>query len=110
VEVIKRITFKPAPQGRFRDSLLTMYLTHADGILDLQLHQVVSRGGGGGSVHGIDASPAMIEAARKAARDAGVEDKCTFEGSLVNPTFFGWGPVMGPQAGTGGLTCMHLTP
>ncbi|CZT47012.1 uncharacterized protein RSE6_07535 [Rhynchosporium secalis] len=53
-----------------------------DGIINLQLAQVVSRGKG--SVHGIDASPAMIEAARSsaAADVAAIVDATTL---LSNP-------------------------
>ncbi|KAI1492941.1 S-adenosyl-L-methionine-dependent methyltransferase [Biscogniauxia mediterranea] len=47
-----------------------------DGVLNIQFNEILSRGSG--SVHGIDASPAMIEAARAAAEKAGAE-KCTFE-------------------------------
>ncbi|KAI0595577.1 S-adenosyl-L-methionine-dependent methyltransferase [Biscogniauxia sp. FL1348] len=47
-----------------------------DGVLNIQFNEILSRGSG--SVHGIDSSPAMIEAARKAAEKAGAE-KCTFE-------------------------------
>ncbi|KAI5924052.1 S-adenosyl-L-methionine-dependent methyltransferase [Camillea tinctor] len=47
-----------------------------DGVLNIQFNEILSRGSG--HVHGIDASPAMIEAARKAAEKAGAE-KCSFE-------------------------------
>ncbi|KAI1074893.1 S-adenosyl-L-methionine-dependent methyltransferase [Whalleya microplaca] len=47
-----------------------------DGILNLQIHEVLAQGNG--SIHGIDSSPAMIEAATKAAESAGAS-KCTFE-------------------------------
>ncbi|KAK7746101.1 hypothetical protein SLS62_009561 [Diatrype stigma] len=47
-----------------------------DGVLDLQIHEVLAQGSG--RIHGTDASPAMIEAASKAAKDAGAS-KCTFE-------------------------------
>jgi tRNA/tmRNA/rRNA uracil-C5-methylase (TrmA/RlmC/RlmD family) len=49
-----------------------------DGVLDLQIGQVLSRGTG--SLHGIDSSPAMIAAADKAAADAGLGSKCSFQG------------------------------
>ncbi|KAL2063437.1 hypothetical protein VTL71DRAFT_5242 [Oculimacula yallundae] len=50
-----------------------------DGVINLQLAQVLSKGRG--SVRGIDASPAMIEAARaSAAADAAASKTCTFGG------------------------------
>lgn len=49
-----------------------------DGVLDLQIGHILSRGTG--SLHGIDSSPAMIAAAEKAAVDAGLRSKCTFQG------------------------------
>ncbi|KAK1830348.1 putative methyltransferase C70.08c [Podospora conica] len=48
-----------------------------DGVLDLQIGHVLSRGTG--SLHGIDSSPAMIAAAEKAAAAAGLGSKCTFD-------------------------------
>ncbi len=54
-----------------------MIYVSPDGILDLQIHDILAQGNG--RIHGIDASPAMIEAATKAAKDAGAS-KCTFEG------------------------------
>ncbi|KAL7620183.1 hypothetical protein AAE478_009176 [Parahypoxylon ruwenzoriense] len=47
-----------------------------DGVLDLQIHEILAQGSG--SIHGTDASPAMIEAATQAAKSAGAS-KCTFE-------------------------------
>ncbi|ORY68602.1 S-adenosyl-L-methionine-dependent methyltransferase [Pseudomassariella vexata] len=47
-----------------------------DGVLDLQIADVITKGSG--SLHGTDASPAMIESAKKAAEKAGAA-KCTFE-------------------------------
>ncbi|KAG4443612.1 hypothetical protein IFR05_000889 [Cadophora sp. M221] len=49
-----------------------------DGIINVQLAQVLSKGKG--KIHGVDASPAMIEAARKSAAGDSVASKtCTFE-------------------------------
>ncbi|RYP13825.1 hypothetical protein DL765_006697 [Monosporascus sp. GIB2] len=48
-----------------------------DGVLNLQIHGILAQGNG--RIHGIDSSPAMIEAASKAAESAGAS-KCTFEG------------------------------
>ena len=36
---------------------------------------------GGGSLHGVDSSAAMIEASRNSASKAGLDGKCTFEGT-----------------------------
>ncbi|KAI1137279.1 S-adenosyl-L-methionine-dependent methyltransferase [Hypoxylon sp. FL0543] len=47
-----------------------------DGVVNIQMQEVLAQGGG--SIHGTDASPAMIEAAAKAAAKAGAS-KCTFE-------------------------------
>ncbi|KAK0632066.1 S-adenosyl-L-methionine-dependent methyltransferase [Immersiella caudata] len=47
-----------------------------DGILDLQIGHILSQGSG--SLHGIDASPSMIETARKATASANLQEKCTF--------------------------------
>ena len=47
-----------------------------DGVLDLQIAQVLSKGKG--SLHGVDSSHAMIAAADKAAKDAGLPN-CVFE-------------------------------
>ncbi|KAI1499044.1 S-adenosyl-L-methionine-dependent methyltransferase [Biscogniauxia marginata] len=47
-----------------------------DGVLNLQINEILSRGSG--SIHGVDASPAMIEAAKKAAENSSAS-KCTFE-------------------------------
>ena len=45
--------------------------------VDPEIHEILAQGSG--RIHGTDASPAMIEAAVKAAKDAGAS-KCTFEG------------------------------
>jgi hypothetical protein len=61
-----------------RQTLLEPYtiLTwHLDGILDVEFAKVLSEGTG--SLHGIDSSEAMIEAAKKLCKDS---DKCTFTG------------------------------
>ncbi|KAK0657257.1 S-adenosyl-L-methionine-dependent methyltransferase [Cercophora newfieldiana] len=50
---------------------------HPDGVLDLQIGQVLSQGSG--TLHGIDGSPAMIEASKKATAETGLQGKCTFE-------------------------------
>lgn len=47
-------------------------------MLDVQIAHIL--GQGSGRIHGIDSSPAMIEAAQAAAGSAGLADKCTFEG------------------------------
>ncbi|KAI0837097.1 S-adenosyl-L-methionine-dependent methyltransferase [Hypoxylon sp. FL0890] len=47
-----------------------------DGVVNIQMQEVLAQGSG--SIHGTDASPAMIEAAIKAASKAGAS-KCTFE-------------------------------
>ncbi|OTA57512.1 methyltransferase domain-containing protein [Hypoxylon sp. EC38] len=47
-----------------------------DGVVNLQIQEVLAQGSG--SIHGIDASPTMIEAATQAANEAGAS-KCTFE-------------------------------
>ncbi|RYP34177.1 hypothetical protein DL767_004404 [Monosporascus sp. MG133] len=52
-----------------------------DGVLDLQIHEILAQGNG--RIHGTDSSPAMIEAASKAAESAGAS-KCTFEGKYLN--------------------------
>ncbi|KAL2129524.1 hypothetical protein VTI74DRAFT_7652 [Chaetomium olivicolor] len=48
-----------------------------DGVLNIQMAQIVAQGSG--RVHGIDRSPAMIEAARASIESAGLSNKCTFE-------------------------------
>ncbi|KAI1414107.1 S-adenosyl-L-methionine-dependent methyltransferase [Hypoxylon sp. FL1857] len=47
-----------------------------DGVVNIQMQEVLAQGSG--SIHGTDASPAMIEAATRAASKAGAS-KCTFE-------------------------------
>ncbi|KAI0149693.1 methyltransferase domain-containing protein [Hypoxylon sp. NC0597] len=47
-----------------------------DGVVNLQIQEILAQGSG--SIHGIDASPTMIEAATQAASKAGAS-KCTFE-------------------------------
>ncbi|KAI1378888.1 S-adenosyl-L-methionine-dependent methyltransferase [Hypoxylon crocopeplum] len=47
-----------------------------DGVLNIQIQEILAQGSG--SIHGTDASPAMIEAATEAAKKAGAS-KCTFE-------------------------------
>lgn len=49
----------------------------SDGVVNIQMQDVLAQGSG--SIHGTDASPAMIEAANQAAKKAGAS-KCTFEG------------------------------
>ena len=48
-----------------------------DGVIDVTLVNLLSRGSG--SLHGVDSSPKMIEAAQAAVGDA---NNCTFEGRL----------------------------
>lgn len=48
---------------------------HLDGILNVEFAKVLATGTG--SVHGIDSSPAMIEAARELCKDS---KNATFEG------------------------------
>ncbi|KAL2125262.1 hypothetical protein VTJ04DRAFT_1627 [Mycothermus thermophilus] len=48
-----------------------------DGVLNVEMAKIFANGTG--RVHGIDSSPAMIEAAKVAAKAAGVEQKATFE-------------------------------
>jgi hypothetical protein len=57
------------------------YLAHLDldGVLNVEMAKILANGTG--RVHGIDSSPAMIEAAKVAAKAAGVEQKATFEGT-----------------------------
>lgn len=50
-----------------------------DGVLDVEFGRVLAEGSG--SLHGVDSSPAMIDAARKAVGDAGLQ-KCTFDGKF----------------------------
>lgn len=50
-----------------------------DGILNIEFAKVLAQGNG--SVHGIDSSPAMIDAAKKLCQDT---PQATFEGMLVN--------------------------
>ncbi|KXH62803.1 methyltransferase domain-containing protein, partial [Colletotrichum salicis] len=52
----------------------------ADGILDVEFGKVLSQGKG--SLHGIDASPGMISAAKKAVSAAGLSN-CEFEGTAL---------------------------
>ncbi|KAI1774519.1 S-adenosyl-L-methionine-dependent methyltransferase [Hypoxylon cercidicola] len=47
-----------------------------DGVVNIQMQEILAQGSG--SIHGTDASPAMIEAANQAAKKAGAS-KCTFE-------------------------------
>ncbi|KAI4862572.1 S-adenosyl-L-methionine-dependent methyltransferase [Hypoxylon rubiginosum] len=47
-----------------------------DGVVNIQMQEILARGSG--SIHGTDASPAMIEAANQAAKKASAS-KCTFE-------------------------------
>ncbi|KAK4451701.1 S-adenosyl-L-methionine-dependent methyltransferase [Podospora aff. communis PSN243] len=47
-----------------------------DGVLDVQIGHILSRGSG--SLHGIDASPSMIESARKATTAANLSERLTF--------------------------------
>ncbi|KAI1105794.1 S-adenosyl-L-methionine-dependent methyltransferase [Jackrogersella minutella] len=47
-----------------------------DGVVNIQLQGILAQGSG--SIHGTDASPAMIEAATRKAAEAGAS-KCTFE-------------------------------
>lgn len=52
-----------------------------DGVLNVQFAQTLAKGKG--KAHGIDASEAMIAAARKVTTsDAAAEKVCTFEGKL----------------------------
>lgn len=57
---------------------LTVYCLTIDGILSCRIGTVLVRGTG--KLHGIDSSPAMIEAARKLALKMGISHVCTFEG------------------------------
>ena len=50
-----------------------------DGILNAEFAKVLAQGNG--SVHGIDSSPAMIDAARKLCQDS---PQATFEGMFVD--------------------------
>lgn len=65
---------------------LVNYLAHLDldGVLNVEMAKIFANGTG--RVHGIDSSPAMIEAAKVAAKAAGVEQKATFEGTDRIPT------------------------
>lgn len=54
--------------------------TNPDGILDLEFSKVLAQGSG--SLHGIDSSAAMIEAAQELCRDT---KNITFEGPLTHP-------------------------
>lgn len=49
----------------------------ADGVLSLDISRALTNG----ALHGVDSSPAMIEAARKAAAEKGLQDTSTFEGT-----------------------------
>lgn len=49
-----------------------------DGVLDIQIGQILAHGNG--SLHGIDGSPAMIEASKKAVTEAELDKTCTFQG------------------------------
>jgi tRNA/tmRNA/rRNA uracil-C5-methylase (TrmA/RlmC/RlmD family) len=52
-----------------------------DGVLNVQFAQTLAKGEG--RIHGVDASEAMITAAKKAAASDGAAEKvCTFEGKL----------------------------
>ncbi|KAK0734910.1 S-adenosyl-L-methionine-dependent methyltransferase [Lasiosphaeria miniovina] len=48
-----------------------------DGVLDIEFAEIVSQGQG--HLHGVDSSPALVQAAQKATREKGVEGKATFE-------------------------------
>lgn len=48
-----------------------------DGVLSLDLALTLSNG----ALHGVDSSPSMIEAAKKAAAESGLETNSTFEGT-----------------------------
>ncbi|KAJ0159907.1 putative methyltransferase C70.08c [Colletotrichum tanaceti] len=52
-----------------------------DGILDVQFGKILAQGSG--SLHGIDASPAMISAAKRAVEAADLSN-CEFEGKLFS--------------------------
>jgi len=51
----------------------------------MQIGEVLRQGQG--SLHGVDGSPAMIEVSNKAASEAGLQGKCTFEGTYLNDLF-----------------------
>lgn len=51
-----------------------------DGVIDVELAGILSQGSG--SLHGVDSSPKMIEAARAAVGNA---ENCTFEGKRNRP-------------------------
>lgn len=55
-----------------------------DGVLDIDIAKTLSQGKG--SLHGIDSSPAMIQAADQAAAKDGLKN-CTFEGKAAFPSF-----------------------
>lgn len=69
----------PFPILRLRNLIETNCFP--DGVLNVQFASILSKGKG--RVHGVDASEAMISAARKAAASDGAAGKvCTFEGKL----------------------------
>jgi len=58
-----------------------------DGVLNIQFAQTLAKGKG--RIHGVDASEAMISAAKKAASSDGVAEKvCTFEGEWILTTTY----------------------
>ena len=56
-----------------------------DGVVNIQLQEILAQGSG--SIHGTDASPAMIEAAIQAASKVNAS-KCTFEGEFSLSNFY----------------------
>lgn len=65
------------PQKSITNTLL-------DGIIPIQLAYTLSKGSG--TIHGIDSSEAMINAAKKAAKNESeaIERVCTFQGELAS--------------------------
>lgn len=65
---------KSIQKARKRETLIAKTLVLSDGILNADFAKVLAQGNG--SMHGIDSSASMIEAARELCRDS---NKSTFE-------------------------------
>ncbi|ROT43646.1 S-adenosyl-L-methionine-dependent methyltransferase [Sodiomyces alkalinus F11] len=63
-----------------------------DGLLDVEFGHVLAQGKG--FLHGIDASPAMIEAATEAVAAAGVQSNCTFHGTFLDANSLAGAPSL----------------